>query len=80
VISTTTAEVIRCLQAVIDYQVPEEELLSSTLADIGVGSWTFTAFLARVEAEFGISWDYDVPSGVFQSVQTIASYLDSAKN
>jgi nucleoside-diphosphate-sugar epimerase len=79
-VSETTAEVIRCLQAVIDYKVSEEELLSSTLADIGVGSWTFTAFLARVEAEFGISWGYDVPSGVFQSVQTIASYLDSAKN
>jgi nucleoside-diphosphate-sugar epimerase len=79
-IDATTSEVIRCLLAVIDHTVSEEELLSSTLADIGVGSWTFTAFLARVEAEFGINWDYDVPSGVFQSVQTIASYLDSVKN
>jgi hypothetical protein len=79
-IDTTAHEVIRCLLAVIDHNVSEDELLSNTLADIGVGSWTFTAFLARIEEEFGIKWDYDVPSSVFQSVQTIAEYLDSVKN
>jgi acyl carrier protein len=79
-ISVTTNEVIQCLLAVIDHTVSEDEILSSTLADIGVGSWTFTAFLARIEEEFGIKWNYDVPSDVFQSVQTIADHLDSVKN
>ena len=79
-VSVTAYGVIRCLLAVIEHNVPEDELLSSTLADVGVESWAFTAFLARVEKEFGIEWDYDVPLEVFQSVQTIASYIDSVKN
>jgi nucleoside-diphosphate-sugar epimerase/acyl carrier protein len=79
-ISVTTYEVIRCLLAVIDHKVSEDELLSSTLADVGVESWAFTAFLARVEKEFGIKWDYDVPLDVFRSVRTIANYIDSVRN
>ena len=78
--SVTTYEVMRCLLAVIDHKVSEDEILSSTLADVGVESWAFTAFLARVEEECGIKWDYDVPLDVFQSVQTIAKYIDSVKN
>lgn len=79
-ISVTTYEVIRCLLAAIDHKISEDELLSSTLADVGVESWAFTAFLARVEEEFGIKWDYDVPLDVFQSVRTIANYIDSVRN
>ena len=79
-VGTTTDGVIRCLLAVLDHKVSTDELLSNTLADVGVESWAFTAFLARVEGEFGITWDYDVPLEVFQSVQTIASYIDSLQN
>jgi hypothetical protein len=76
----TVYTVIGCLLAVIDHKVSEEELLSGTLADAGVESWAFTAFLAGVEAEFGFEWDYDVPIEVFQSVQSIAEYVDRVKD
>jgi nucleoside-diphosphate-sugar epimerase len=79
-VGATTYEVIRCLLAVIDHDVSEAELLSSALVEVGVESWAFTAFLARVEKEFDIKWDYDVPLEVFQSVQTIANYIDSVRN
>ncbi len=75
----TAYGVIACLLAVIEHPVPVDELLTSTLADVGVESWAFTAFLARVEQEFGIAWDYDVPLEVFQTVQSIADYVDAVK-
>lgn len=78
--SATVYAVIRCLLAAISHPVPVDELLASTIADVGVESWAFTAFLARVEAEFGIEWDYDVPLDVFRSVQTIADYIDFLKS
>jgi acyl carrier protein len=76
---STALAVAKCLLSVVRHDVRLDEVLTKTLADVGVESWAFTAFLAQIERTFGIEWDYDVPPATFESVRTIATYLEAAK-
>jgi hypothetical protein len=61
---------------VLQHEVPLEEALSRPLAQIGVESWAFTALLVRIERDLGVVWDFDVPVEVFDSVGSIARYIE----
>ncbi|WP_028049562.1 acyl carrier protein [Cellulomonas sp. URHD0024] len=74
--SDTDLAVAQCLMSVLRHDVGLDELLEHSLAEIGVESWAFTAFLARLEEQFGIEWDFDVAAETFDSVRTIAHHLD----
>lgn len=55
--------------------LPETGLASTPLASIGLESWAFTQLLGHVEEAFGVEWDIDVPTEVFDSLSTIADHL-----
>ncbi|WP_225838976.1 alpha/beta fold hydrolase [Streptomyces sp. NK08204] len=55
--------------------LPETGLADTPLSSIGLESWAFTQLLGHVEEAFGIEWDMDVPTEVFDSLATIADYL-----
>lgn len=63
------------LAGVLEHDVPMKELMTQDLADVGVESWAFTAFLARLEEVFQFTWDFDVPAETFASCQTIAEHM-----
>lgn len=72
----TDVAVAECLLSVLRHEVTLDEALSRPLAQIGVESWAFTAFLVRIEKEFGVVWDFDVPADTFDSVESIARYIE----
>jgi len=72
----TALAVAQCLLSVLRHQVSLDEVLTKPLAQIGVESWAFTAFLVRIEEEFGVVWDFDVPAETFDSVESIARYIE----
>ncbi|MFF2654623.1 alpha/beta fold hydrolase [Streptomyces sp. NPDC058045] len=55
--------------------LPESGLASTPLSSIGLESWAFTQLLGHVEEAFGMEWDMDVPTEVFDSLDTMADYL-----
>jgi len=73
---STAVAVAECLLSVVRHELTLDEALAHPLAQIGVESWAFTAFLARLEQELGVVWDFDVPVEVFDSVDSIARYIE----
>ncbi|MFE0420077.1 alpha/beta fold hydrolase [Streptomyces tendae] len=55
--------------------LPTTGLADTPLSAIGLESWAFTQLLGHIEETFGIEWDMDVPTEVFDSLATIAHHL-----
>ncbi|GAA3151146.1 hypothetical protein GCM10010521_43480 [Streptomyces rameus] len=55
--------------------LPGKGLADTPLSAIGLESWAFTQLLGHIEETFGIEWDMDVPTEVFDSLATIADHL-----
>lgn len=75
-VDITPRAVAVCLLDVLNHNVSVDEVLTESLADVGVESWAFTAFLSRLEREFDFHWDYGTEPDVFVSVHAITAYLN----
>ncbi|MEB4613738.1 alpha/beta fold hydrolase [Leucobacter sp. M11] len=74
-IGPSTEDVALVLAEVLEHKIALEVLKEKSLADIGVESWAFTAFLARLEDAFHFQWDFDAAAEVFMSSATIAEHI-----
>ncbi|GHD35667.1 alpha/beta fold hydrolase [Nocardiopsis kunsanensis] len=72
-------DVAQVLRDILEHEVSMEDLKTMPLADIGVESWAFTAFLSQLEATFSFQWDFDAPAEFFESADTIANHISATK-
>lgn len=73
----STENVSWVLRDVLEHDVPMNDLMTKSLADLGVESWAFTAFLARLEAVFSFRWDFDAPAEIFENTTSIAQHISA---